>query len=120
MLEPSLYSVHNLYLKSIAEQRSASIIIALRRYKNEHGQWPEKLDDIRSLASAEFVVDPFNNDSFVYKLTDNSFTIYSKGNNNIDENGHGHYRNIEGEGADDWQIWPPKNRKTKKEKANDE
>ena len=119
ILEPPLCSFHNLYLKSIAEQRSAIIIIALRRYKNKTGQWPEKLDDIKPTSPAEIFIDPFNNDSFVYKLTDSSFTLYSKGNNNIDENGQGRYRSIEG--ADDLLIWSPKTRKTtKEEKANDE
>ena len=118
ILEPHLYSFHNLYLKSIAEQRGTGIIIVLRRYKNEHGQWPEKLDDIKSGSPTEIFVDPFNDDSFVYKLKDSSFTLYSKGNNNIDENGQGRYHSIEG--ADDMLIWSPENHKTtKEEKAND-
>jgi hypothetical protein len=65
---------------------------------------------------AEVFIDPFNNDSFVYKLTENSFTLYSKGNNNIDENGQGDYHDFEG--ADDWLIWPTSSRKTKNEKAD--
>ena len=98
-------------------------MIALRRYKNKTGQWPEKLDEVKSLASAEILVDPINGGSFVYKLTEENFTLYSKGKNNIDEDG---IRRVTYDPndfkwpktEDDWLIWPPKTRKTKNEKAD--
>jgi len=113
-------SVHNFSRRLKSDKRATRIIIALRRYKNEHGRWPEKLDDIRSIAPYEIFVDPVNNGKYVYKLTEQNFILYSRGRNNIDENSKGHFRNIEGE--DDWLIWPrtSSSRKSKKEKANDE
>ena len=116
MEEGSYYRIHDLYLRNIAEQRGARVIIALRRYKNKTGQWPQMLDDIKPIAPAEILVDPINGGSFVYKLTEENFTLYSKGKNNIDEDGN---RDQES-GADDWLIWPTSSRKSKKEKANDE
>ena len=112
----SYYMIHDSYLRGIANQRGTLLIIALRRYKNENGRLPERLDDVKSLAPEEIFVDPFNNSSFVYKLTDNSFTLYSKGKNNIDEGGKPDRES----GADDWPIWSPKTRKTKEEKVNAE
>jgi hypothetical protein len=116
MLEESFYTIHGQYLRNIAEQRGSGVIIALRRYKNQTGQWPQKLDEMKSVAPAEIFVDPINGGSFVYKLTEENFILYSKGKNNIDEGG---IRDRQS-GADDWQIWPPKSRKTKKEKADSE
>ena len=88
--------------------------MTLRRYKNKTGQWPQKLDDVKALTPAEIHVDPINGGSFVYKLTEENFTLYSKGKNNIDEGGK---RDPES-GADDWLIWPRKARKTKNGKAD--
>jgi len=121
MLEEPYYKIHDLYLRTIAEQRGSQLIIALRRYKNKNGQWPEKLDDIKSIAPAEIFVDPFNNGSFAYKLTDDSFLLYSKGKNNIDEKGEYDYDWHENKAEpDDWLIWPPRTRKTQEEKTDAE
>ena len=114
MLEPSYHRIHLQYLRLIAGQRGTRLIIALRRYKNKTGQWPEKLDEVKSLAPEEIFIDPINGGSFVYKLTEENFTLYSKGKNNIDEGGQRSSKS----GADDWLIWPPKIRKTKNKKAD--
>ena len=63
------------------------LLIGVKRYKNITGEWPGSLDGIKELTSQENFVDPTNGGSFVYKLTEDSFTLYSKGKNNIDENG---------------------------------
>jgi hypothetical protein len=90
-----------IYLRQLADRRGSRILIALRRYRNKNGWWPEKLYDVKSLVPADIFVDPINGGSFVYKLTEENFTIYSKGKNNIDDGGE---RNQSG--ADDWLIWP--------------
>ena len=63
------------------------ILIELRRYKNERNQWPETLKDIKAQAPAETFIDPTNGGDYVYKLTDENFTLYSTGKNAIDEEG---------------------------------
>lgn len=112
ILGPAYYSIHNTYLRTISQQRGARLTIVLRRYKNKTGHWPVSLDDIQSLATEEIFVDPINGGSFIYKLTDENFTLYSKGKNNIDENGK--YK----DGADDWPIWPAPGKKCKAKKEN--
>ena len=112
LLEEPYYSIHDTYLRTIAQQRGSRLTIALRHYKNKNGNWPVSLDDIQSLASEEIFVDPINGGSFIYKLTDENFTLYSKGKNNIDEDGK--YK----EGADDRPIWPTPGKKRKAEKEN--
>ena len=116
MAEKSLYSIHDIYFRVIADNRASRLMVALRRYKNEHGQWPDSLEPVKDLVPKEILVDPVNGGSFVYKLTGENFTLYSKGKNNIDEGG----RSDRESGADDFLIWSPKIRKTTKEEtAND-
>jgi len=61
------------------------ILIALRRYRNKAGKWPESLDQIK--LSGEVLTDPHGSGAFVYRLTDDGFTLYSKGPNGIDNGG---------------------------------
>ncbi|MHC4745460.1 MAG: hypothetical protein ACYS8Z_26395, partial [Planctomycetota bacterium] len=88
--------------------------IALRRYKNRHGRWPQNLDEIKSQVPAQILVDPANNGPFLYKLTADGFELYSIGRNKIDENGK--YMRNDPDEPDDWPIWPPY--KTRTRKAN--
>ncbi len=125
LLEPVYYSIHYTYLQANAEQRGSQIIIALRRYKNKNGRWPESLEEIKSLALPEIFVDPINNGSFVYKLTEKDFTLYSKGKNNIDEDGeyNSNYDPNSGEEKitkDDRLIWPARSCKDKEEKEDEQ
>jgi len=122
--EKSLYQIHDLYLRQIASNRGRQIIIALKRYKNKTGHWPENLNEISSFASAEIFIDPFNNDSFVYKLTEDNFLLYSRGKNNIDENGQyttewSFEYNCYKVKEDDWLIWPPRGSRISLKEDND-
>ncbi|HIJ70703.1 MAG TPA: hypothetical protein HPP87_04985 [Planctomycetes bacterium] len=117
---PQKAMYHILYerwLETLARRHAARIIVALRHYKNVHGRWPQSLADVKSLAPSELFVDPINNGSFVYRFTDDGFTIYSKGKNNIDENGESRKKKPDGSRTDDILIWPPKSRKAKREAA---
>jgi hypothetical protein len=114
----SYYRLRELYFRIAANRKGSLLLIGLRRYKNKHGRWPESLDDIKSLAAAEAFVDPINGGAFVYRLTDDNFMLYSRGRNNIDENGQYEgawptYRKR----ADDWLIWPRKSDLRKKRKV---
>lgn len=108
--------VHEIYLRLLTSRRGNRILIALRRCKNKTGRWPQSLDQIKSSLSKEILTDPHNNGSFVYKLTDDGFKLYSKGPDNIDEDGR--YK----QGADDRPIWPAYGTKAEntRENTNDE
>ena len=84
------------------------------------GHWPESLDELKFLAPEEIFIDPINNDSFVYKLTEDNFTLYSKGKNNIDEGGKRDRCGEEETGADDRLIWPPRKCNAAKGENSDE
>jgi hypothetical protein len=110
--------IHSQYLSVLASSRGIHILVALRRYRNEHGHWPGSLDKIQSQVPAQMLVDPLNNGDFVYRLTDDSFVLYSKGQNSEDEDGQ--YQSRPQDGPDDWPIWPPRGRKTQEETADGE
>ncbi len=116
ILGPAYYRIHDAYLRTIAQQRGSRLIIALRRYKNKDGNWPVSLDDIQSLAPEEIFVDPMNDGPFIYKLTDENFTLYSKGKNGIDDGGKRDKWDEEKTGTDDRMIWPRQNKKCGSEK----
>ena len=126
ILKPAYHRIHDTYLRLIAGNRGSRLLVALRRYKDKTGQWPERLEDIKTPAAAKIFVDPINNSSFVYKVTEDSFKLYSKGKNNIDENGERHQgvlykdRQKRRQLSDDWLIWPRKEGKTAKEKDDGE
>jgi len=106
-VESYIYTMHSMFMRLESDTAATGIIIALRRYKNKHGSWPEKLDDVKSLAPAEIFVDPVNGGSFVYKLTDEGFLLYSRGRNNIDDGGEHDEWFDQQSMADDRMIWPP-------------
>ncbi len=100
---------------SMADRKGTLLMIALKRYKDAHGNWPENLAEIKSLASPDTFIDPLNNGEFVYKLTKDGFALYSKGKNGIDEEGQFSAKH------DDWMIWPEgKTAKTEQEKTDAE
>jgi len=116
----NLEKIHLLYLRTTAEQRGALLMIALGRYKNKNGHWPESLDKVKSFAPAEVFVDPICGGSFVYRRTDDEFTLYSKGKNGIDDGGERDKYGQPKTGADDWRIWPTWDQKAKKETGDAE
>jgi hypothetical protein len=119
------FGIHDSYLRKSAEQRGALLIIALRRYKNANGHWPQQLEDVNNLVPAEIFIDPINNDSFVYKQTGENFTLYSKGKNGIDEGGEHEdkysddYSKMETI-KDDVMIWPIKSKTSTQQEENED
>ena len=97
---------YGLHLRTLANRRGTHILIALKSHRNETGRWPQSLNEVKSSLSKETLTDPYNGSSFVYKLTDDGFKLYSRGDNDVDEGCKG------GGGVDDWPIWPPIDWKT--------
>ena len=93
--------LHWSHLRVLTSHRGDLILIALKRHKNRTGCWPESLDEVRSELAKETLIAPYDRACFLYKLAGDSFKLYSRGKNNVDEGGKF------GDGADDWSIWPP-------------
>jgi hypothetical protein len=91
-----------IHLRLEASRRAIRIFIALRRYKEKTGTWPETLEQIEPKLPEQMLTDPQNNGHFIYKRAGDDFVFYSKGPNNIDEGGS------HSGSADDWLVWPRK------------
>ena len=99
------------------------IAIELRRYKDKNGRWPTNLQEIKSLAPPEIFIDPLNRGSFAYRLAGETFKLYSKGRNKIDEDGrhtskHDPYLLEVDVKEDDILFWTPKRASPKDKNAN--
>lgn len=94
-----------LYHRMLSDRRGVRILIELRRFKDRTGGWPASLDLIASSLPAGSLIDPINGRSYVYRLSESGFSLYSTGPNRVDEDGR-----HESSGPDDWPIWPPKGR----------
>ena len=98
--EKALQRTRVLLLRVLSDEHGVRILIALRRYKDANGRWPENLDAVKPLLPEDILIDPINDSSFAYKVVGDNFTLYSKGQDNVDDGGQGQ--------MDDWPIWPTK------------
>lgn len=97
---------HDIYLTRLAQRRGLKLLIAIKQYNNEHGSWPESLDKIKTLVPPEALLDPICDVKFVYSLDGDTFRLYSKGPNHIDEAGQRDYFRASDTYQDDIAIWP--------------
>ena len=89
------------YRRLLSVRRGTRLLVALRRYHNANGRWPDSLDEIRTFVPDQALIDPFTEQTLVYKKeADGQFVLYSKGPNGRDDNG------VRGGKADDYRIWP--------------
>ena len=66
------------HVRTLANRRTVHILIALRRFKNKTGHWPQSLDQIEPQLSRETLTDPRSNTPFVYELEGENFKLHSK------------------------------------------
>jgi hypothetical protein len=91
----------------LTARRGTWLILGLRRYRNAHGVWPQTLDAISEYVPAEAFLDSTAGEAFVYVPDGDSFKLYSKGPNRIDEGGRRGYIKALKKSKDDIWIWPP-------------
>lgn len=112
-------SFHNIYIKQVAHRRGTRILLEIKRHKLEHGQWPISLEAMTGIPD-EAMIDPTNGGSFEYRSDGNTFKLYSRGFDNIDQDGVSRH-DVDLEAgkskiiSDDIPIWPKKQRKDKQD-----
>lgn len=85
---------------SFKQGRTALVVlIALKRYQLDHGQWPGSLAE--AFGTAPVPMDPLNSKAFGYTLHNGQIRLYSFGFNAIDDNGQKDKRS-----KDDIMLWP--------------
>jgi len=87
------------------------IMLALARYEKEKSEYPESLDVLVEAGYLKDIPDdPFSDGPLVYKKTDESFILYSLGENLSDDGGQIVYRDDGGikqwANQGDWVFWP--------------
>jgi hypothetical protein len=88
MLRPALEKINIIFAQSRAATDALITTIAVLRFKKEKGFYPENLQQLLDTGYIkELPPDPFSNKSLVYKKTDDGFTLYSVGQNFIDDGG---------------------------------
>jgi competence protein ComGC len=88
MLAPALGKVIELSNRSKIDIQATIAIIALQRYKSDKGQYPESLDELVSNGYLKSKpIDPWSDKPLIYRKTEKGFTLYSIGNNFIDDGG---------------------------------
>ena len=70
--------LHDKYLENIVMRRGSRLIISIRRYKDEHGSWPDSLEEIKSAAPAEAFIDPVTGNPLQYENHGENFSLYGK------------------------------------------
>jgi len=85
---PAFEKVFEISSRLKTEVEATTTIIALLRYKQDKGQYPQNLDELKQAGYIkEIPIDPFSDKPLVYKKTDENFILYSVGLNFKDDGG---------------------------------
>lgn len=84
---PAIQQVRTAMFRTIANQAGVTAGIAVMRYKREHGQFPESLDDLLGNYITELPIDQLSGDPLKYLRTEDGFQIYSVGLDEDDDGG---------------------------------
>ncbi|MCK4999360.1 MAG: hypothetical protein KAS23_07490 [Anaerohalosphaera sp.] len=85
MTSPTM--IAKLDLRLLANLKCAETAMAIERYRKKHNALPDFLVDLVPRFMEELPRDPFDNKTLRYFILDNSYTIYSIGDDLVDNNG---------------------------------
>jgi dsDNA-binding SOS-regulon protein len=111
ILMPALARVNIIGFRNKIDAESTTLIIALVRYKQDTGAFPESLDKLVEKGYIKQVpVDPFSDKPIAYRKTDNNFLLYSWGENLKDDDGQvarsKKDKPLMFADTGDWVFWP--------------
>jgi type II secretory pathway pseudopilin PulG len=88
ILAPAVGRVIELGNRIETEVQATVAIIALQRYRQDKGQYPDSLNDLIAAGFLkELPIDPWSDKPLIYRKTDTGFTLYSVGLNFKDDGG---------------------------------
>ena len=96
---PNLMRVLEQFDRAEAQAQNARQVMALKRYKQTHGQYPDTLQQLISGDFKALPIDPFNGEPYHYKKEGEGFLLYSIGPNRVDDGG------ISGSRMDGDYVW---------------
>jgi hypothetical protein len=86
-LLPSLTRAAELSYRNKAEYEATETVLALRRYRLDKGQYPDRLEDLLGGYLERPPMDPYSAGPLVYRRTGDGFTLYSVAANYTDDGG---------------------------------
>jgi len=97
-----------LQLEALASLRATVTILLLHDYHLRHDAWPNSLSELKFTEHADYLIDPFSGDEFIYRTTGESFLLYTVSGDKNDNGGkHAAWgRWTEIEDASDFVFWP--------------
>ena len=113
MISPAIGRCNYISWRNKINAESTTLVIALVRYKQDIGAFPESLDKLVEQGYIKQVpVDPFSDKPITYRKTDNNFLLYSWGVN-LEDDGGQIARDEKGKpkwfpDENDWVFWPVK------------
>ena len=88
VLMPAVARVGTLAHRAKTEFEAVISIVAIERYKRDHGDYPESLDRLlESGLLKKLPMDPYSDTPLIYRKTDGGFTLYSVAENFADDGG---------------------------------
>jgi hypothetical protein len=82
-LAPFVWGIQWIHCRTVASVRITRAGLALLRYKQAHGTWPSTLDDL----DRKDLIDPFTQQSLVYRPEGEGFVVYSVDEDRKDNGG---------------------------------
>jgi hypothetical protein len=89
LMLPALQKVNDAFDRNEQTHRNLQVAFALAAYRNEHGRYPAKLEDLSPGYLARIPTDLFSDKPLIYVLQDDGYIVYSVGVNGQDEEGRG-------------------------------
>jgi hypothetical protein len=88
LLVPAINKMHDASLRHRAVLRCAAIAIAVERYRQEHGRWPDTLAEIPKKILPAIPLDPYDGQPLRFVGRADGVTIYSIGTDEVDNGGN--------------------------------
>jgi hypothetical protein len=99
-LTPFVEKVSGASRRSHAEMRCMVVLLALERYRREHGRWPERLEELTPAFVERIPPDPFDGRPIKYVRRDDGVAVYTVGPDGEDNGG-----NLDGKWYDRGSDW---------------
>lgn len=108
-LAPAVLKVIEAHRRGRAQLRVMILLIAVERYRLQHGRWPASLTEITPALIAKVPLDPFDGQPLRYRRLADGIVIYSVGRDGEDNGGKLDRGNPIAAGCDlGYQLWDVK------------
>jgi serine/threonine protein kinase len=92
--------VYRVYLRAVATARCAATAIAVFRYRQSHGRWPDSLSELVGQGLRAVPADPYDGQPLRYRRLADGVVVYAVGPDRVDDGGVLDYKDPERLGGD--------------------